>query len=60
MLLLECGQRAIEDMLRDELEKIKKDILERRAVLEELKKTNALTAAKIRERNIELQGRIRL
>jgi hypothetical protein len=50
----------VEEMLRDELEKINKDIQERRAVLDELKKNNSLAAAKIRERNQELQGRISL
>lgn len=58
-MLLECGQRAVDVMLREELEKVKNELLERKVQLEELKKKNAQTAAGIRERNAELQGRQR-
>lgn len=60
MLLLECGQRVVESMLKEELEKISHDLLERRVKLDGLKKKNAQTAATIREKNAELQGRIPL
>ena len=58
MLLLECGQKVVESMLKEELEKISHELLERRVKLDGLKKKNAQTAANIREKNAELQGMI--
>ena len=57
LLLLECGQRAVENMMQLELEKIENEILERKVKLEDLKKKNAQSAAKVREQNAELLGR---
>lgn len=57
LLLLECGQNAVADMLSEELEKVKHNLLERKVKLEDLKKKNAAMAAKVREHNAELLGR---
>lgn len=43
-------------MLKEELDKITKELLERKVKLEDLKKKNSQNAYSIREKNAELQG----
>ena len=57
LLLLETGIQTIEDLLKQEVNKVQADLQQKKSKVEELKAKSGESASKIRSANIEILSR---